>query len=297
MTRRDLADLLLLAALWGASFLFMRVAAPEFGALALAFVRVAGATAFLLPLLLWRRQAALVRAHWRPIAVVGLCNSALPFALYALAAQALGAGLLAIFNATAPLWTAVIASLWLKDRLPALRWLGLVIGLAGVLGLVAGKASLASGEHGISPALGIVACLAATVLYGFAANFTRRTLREVPPMAVAAGSQIGAALFLAGPAALAWPAAPPGGTAWAAAAALALACTGLAYVLYFRLIARAGAANAMTVTLLVPGFAMLWGAMLLGEAVTPAMLAGAAVVLLGTALSTGLIGGGRGRAA
>lgn len=290
MTRRDGIDLLLLAALWGGSFLFMRIAAPEFGPLALVFVRVAGASAFLLPLLVWRGEVAALRQHWRPILLVGITNSALPFACLAVAALVLNAGLMAIFNATAPLWTAVIGALWLKDRLPASRWLGLAIGFAGVLGLVAGKASLTPGEHGISPALGIAACIAATMLYGFAANYAKSRLQGVPSMAVAAGSQLGAMLCVALPAWWFWPPVSPGPAAWAAAIVLALACTGLAYVLYFRLIARAGPANAMTVTLLVPGFALLWGALALGEPLTAGMALGCAVILLGTGLSTGLIG-------
>jgi drug/metabolite transporter (DMT)-like permease len=293
VTRRDGIDLLLLAALWGGSFLFMRIAAPEFGPLALVFVRVAGASAFLLPLLMWRGEFAALRAHWRPILVVGLINSALPFACLAVAALVLNAGLMAIFNATAPMWTAVIGTLWLKDRLPGSRWLGLAIGFAGVLGLFVGKASLKPGEHGISPALGIAACMAATALYGLAGNYTKARLAGVPPMAVAAGSQFGAMLCVALPAWWWWPAVNPGAGAWAAAIVLALACTGLAYVLYFRLLASAGPANAMTVTLLVPGFAMFWGAMALGEPITASMLAGCAVILLGTGRSTGLIGGRR----
>jgi len=129
-----------------------------------------------------------------------LVNSALPFACFALAALLLSAGLSAIFNATTPLWTAVIASLSLKVRLPPSRWLGLVIGLAGMRGLAAGKASLKTGEHGISPAVGIAACIAATLLCAFAANVAKQRLGGVPPMAVAAGSQLGAMFCLALPA-------------------------------------------------------------------------------------------------
>ena len=290
MTRRDGVELLLLAALWGGSFLFMRLAAPEFGPLALVFVRVAGASALLLPLLVFRGETAALQTHWRPILVVGVTNSALPFAGFALAALVLNAGLMAIFNATAPLWAAVIGTLWLKDRLSGLRWLGLGIGFAGVLGLAAGQASLKPGKHGISPALGVAACVVATVLYGFAANYTKARLQGVPPIAVAAGSQLGAAALLALPAMWHWPATSPGAGAWGAAIVLALACTGLAYVLFFRLIANAGASNAITVTLLVPGFALLWGALALGEPLTAGTLAGCAVILLGTGLSTGLIG-------
>ncbi len=289
MNGRDVAELGLLGALWGASFLFMRLGAVEFGPLALVFVRVAGAALLLLPLLLVKGQGAALRLHWRPIAVVGLINSALPFGLYMVAALVLGAGLMAVFNATAPIWGALIAALWLGERLGPGRALGLAIGVAGVVALVWGKADLRPGVHGISPALGMAACLGATLLYGLAANYSRKRLVGVPPLAVAAGSQLAAALLLLLPAWWAWPATTPSATAWGAAAALAVACTGLAYVLYFRLIANAGAANAISVTFLVPGFAMLWGWLLLGEQPTPAMLLGCAVILLGTALSTGML--------
>jgi drug/metabolite transporter (DMT)-like permease len=294
MTRRDTADLLLLAAIWGASFLFMRLGAAEFGPVALAFVRVAGAAALLLPLMLLRRQGAAWRTHGRAIAGVGLVNSALPFLLYALAALVLTTALMSVFNATASIWGALIAWLWLKERLSPLRWLGLAIGVAGVVFLSWGKAELKAGEHGVSAAVGVAACLAATWLYGLGANLSRRWLQGVPPLAVAAGSQAAAALALAGPAALWWPAVNPSATAWAAALALALLCTGLAYILYFRLLARTGAANAMSVTFLIPAFALLWGYVALGEVPTATMLVGCAVILLGTALATGLIGPRRG---
>jgi len=290
MTRRDTVDLLLLAAIWGASFLFMRLGAAEFGPVALAFVRVAGAAALLLPLMLLRRQGAAWRTHGRAIAGVGLVNSALPFLLYAVAALALTTALMSVFNATASIWGALIAWLWLKERLSPLRWLGLAVGVAGVVFLSWGKADLRPGEHGVSAAVGVAACLAATWLYGLGANLSRRWLQGVPPLAVAAGSQAAAAVALAVPAVLWWPAVNPGAGSWAAALALSLLCTGLAYILYFRLLARTGAAKAMSVTFLIPVFALLWGYVALGEQPTGTMLAGCAVILLGTALATGLLG-------
>ncbi len=267
----------------------MRVSAAEFGPLALAFVRVAGASALLLPLLWWRGQGAALQRHWRPLLVVGLVNSALPFALYALAALVLSTGLMSIFNATSPLWGALIAWAWLHDRPSAGRALGLVIGFAGVAWLSAGKAELRPGASGVSPALGIAACMAATALYGLGVNYTRKAAATVPPLAVAAGSQLAASLLLAPLAIAAWPASPPGARAWGAAVLLALLCTGLAYVLYFRLIARVGPARAISVTFLIPAFAALWGFVFLGEVPTAEMLAGCAVILLGTALAVGAL--------
>jgi drug/metabolite transporter (DMT)-like permease len=289
MRRRDLAELLLLAAIWGASFLFMRVAAPDFGAFALVFVRVALASLVLLPLLMWQGQGAALRQHWRAIAVVGALNSAVPFVLFTLAALAINAGLSAIFNATTPLWTAIVAWWWLRDRPAPARALGLAIGFAGVLALAAGKASLQPGEHGVSAALAIAACLVAAALYGVAANVTKRHLNGVPSLALAAGSQLAAAVLVALPAWWTWPQTPPSATAWAAAVLLAVVCSGVAYILYFRLIAGLGPAGAASVTFLIPLFAVAWGWAFLGEAPTWGMAAGGAVVLLGTALATGLL--------
>lgn len=289
MTRRDIVDLLLLGAIWGASFLFMRLGAAEFGPVALAFVRVAGAALLLVPLMLLKQQGGAWRTHGRAIAGIGIINSALPFLLYAVAALALTTALLSVFNATVPIWGALIAWLWLKDQLSASRWLGLAIGVAGVVGLGWGKADLTAGQHGVSAAIGVAACLGATAFYGLGANVSRRWLQGVPPLAVAAGSQAAATLALVVPAVLWWPAVNPGATAWAAAIALSLLCTGLAYVLFFRLIARNGAATATSVTFLIPAFALLWGFLALGEVPTGTMLVGCAVILLGTALATGLL--------
>lgn len=289
MRPRDIAELLLLGALWGGSFLFMRMGAVEFGPLALVFIRVGGAAAMLLPLLLMRGEGAALRQHWRAIAVVGVLNSVLPFVLFAAAAMVLTAALMSVFNATAAIWGAVIAWLWLGEKLTATRVLGLVIGIAGVVGLAWGKADFKPGAGGISPALGIAACVVATVFYGIASNVSRRHLQGVPPMAVAAGSQAVAALVLLVPAWWAWPAQMPATSAWVGAAALSLLCTGVAYVLFFRLIANAGASQAISVTFLIPGFAMLWGWLALGEQPTQAMLIGCAVILLGTAMATGFV--------
>lgn len=289
MKRRDLVDLIVLAALWGASFLFLRVAAPDFGAVPLAAVRVFGATLFLLPLLAWRGEWGALRTHWKPLFVVGLTNSGIPFLCFSFAALSITAGLSSIFNATTPLWGALIAWLWLRDRLDGWRVLGLALGFAGVVGLAWEKASFKPGADGSTTGWAVLAVLVATMMYGFSANYTKKRLAGVPPMAIAAGSQLGSALALA-PLGLAfWPQRMPGQGAWGAAVALALLCTGIAYVLYFRLIGRVGPAKAMAVTYLIPAFAMLWGALFLGERITPAMMLGGLVILAGTALATGLV--------
>ena len=291
--QRDLIDLLILAAVWGASFLFLRIGAPEFGPVPLATVRVAGAALCLLPILLWRGEWPALRRHWKPIGLVGLTNSGLPFLGFSFAALVITGGLASIFNATTPLWGALIAWLWLHERPAGWRVAGLGLGFLGVVGLAWQKALAPAPAGDIAPGWAIAAVLAATLMYGFSANFTKKHLSGVPSMALATGSQLSSTLVLAVPGLLLWPARWPSAGAWAAALALAVLCTGLAYVLYFRLIVRIGPARAMAVTYLLPAFAMLWGALFLGEPVTPAMLAGGAVILAGTALATGLVRPGR----
>lgn len=294
MKQRDLFELLLLAALWGASFLFMRLGAADFGPLALAALRVSIAAAVLLPLLLWRAEWAVLRRHWKPIAAVGIVNSALPFLAFAYAALSINAGLASIFNATSPLWAAVIAWAWLGDRLTPSRVAGLAIGFAGVLWLAWNKASFKPGAEALGFA--VLACLGATLLYGFGASMSKRWLTGVPPMAVATGSQLAATVLLLPLGMMAWPAQPAPALAWIAVVMLGVFCTGLAYLLYFRLIAHVGPANAIAVTFLIPLFAVLWGGLFLGERLTPTMLGGGALILLGTSLATGFWAPGRRRA-
>jgi drug/metabolite transporter (DMT)-like permease len=288
MKSRDTLDLLLLAAIWGASFLLMRLAVPAFGPVALAFVRVAGAALMLLPLLMLRGEWDALKQHWKLALLVGVTNSALPFVLFGFATLSITAGLAAIFNAATPLASALLAWAWLREPMTRWRLLGLGLGLAGVVGLGGHKAGLQSGAADLQVLAAVLACLAATLLYGFSAAFARRHLQGVPAMALATGSQIGAALALAPLAALNAPASLPGPLAWTAVLGLALVCSGLAYILYFRLIGRVGPTNASAVTFLIPVFAVAWGAWLLDEPVTLAMLAGGAVIVAGTALVLGL---------
>ena len=268
----------------------MRAGASEFGPFALAAVRVAGSLAFLVPLVLWRREGGVVVRHWRALLVVGVANSAIPFLCFGYAALSLPAGVLAVFNASTPLMGAVIAWLWLKDRMTPPRAVGLAIVFAGVVWLVwmrSGAALTAGlGLHAASPML---ACLAATLGYGFSASFTKRYLTGVPPVAAAAGSQIAATVCLAGPAIVWWPAQMPSAHAWGAALLLAVLCTGIAYVMFFRLISQIGPAKAISVTFMIPLFAALWGFLFLHEPVSLDMVLSCAVILLGTALTTGVL--------
>ncbi|PKO41803.1 MAG: EamA family transporter [Betaproteobacteria bacterium HGW-Betaproteobacteria-3] len=282
-------DFVLLAAIWGSSFLFMRLAVVEFGALPTAAVRVAIAAAFLLPILLWKRQGAVLVRHWKPVFLVGLLNSGIPFACYAFALLYITTGLSAILNATVPLFGAVVAWLWLRDRPNASRALGLVIGFAGVALLASGKASFKPDASGVASGWAVVACLVATLCYGISASFTKRYLGGLPPLVTATGSQIGATLGLTLPALWLWPAQTPGAGAWLALVVVGVLCTGIAYILYFRLIENAGPARALAVTFLVPVFALVYGVLLLGETITPLMIGSGLVIIVGTSLSTGLV--------
>ena len=285
MTPRQRFDLILLAALWGGSFMFMRYATPEFGAFALVWLRVAIAAGCLLPLLLWRKQMGILWENAVAMTLLGIFSTALPFVLIAWAMLSLTSGLASILNATTPIFTAIMAAWWLRDRLDKSRMLGLAIGFAGVLLLAADKAEFHVGGSGWA----LVAMLLATLSYGFGANLTRRHLSHVPPLANAAGSQLVSAVVLLPLAVWWWPETVPSTGAWLAVLALGIGCTALAFMLFFRLIAQVGAARAITVTFLIPVFGIVWGGLFLHESVTLSMLLGGSVVVLGTALATGVL--------
>lgn len=284
-----LGEFIFLSSLWGASFLFTRIAVVEFGTLPTVGLRVALASLFLLPLLLRSADWPAFKRHWRPVLLVGIINAAIPFSLFAWAVVYIPTGLSSILNATVPLFGALVAWAWLGDRPGASRTLGLVIGFIGVALLTWGKASFTPNASGFSPAWGVAACLLATISYAVSASYTRRYLTGLNPLMSATGSQIGAALGLAIPSLLLWPSQPPSATAWGALLALGVLCTAVAYVLYFRLIDRLGPARAITVTFTIPVFAVFYGVALLGETVTPWMLFCGAIVLCGTALATGVV--------
>jgi drug/metabolite transporter (DMT)-like permease len=287
-------EFVLLAALWGSSFLFTRLGAAEFGIVPTAGLRVLLAALFLLPVFLVKGVWADFRARAKAILFVGLLNSGIPFMLFAFAVMHITTGLTSILNATVPLTGALVAWLWLKDRPGGSRMLGLAIGFAGVTLLVVGKSGFsATGVAGAGSAgitlLAMGACLVATLCYGLAASFTKRHLTGAHPLATATGSQIGASLGLAVPTMWFWPAEPVSFTAWAAVAAVALLCTSIAYILFFHIIEQAGPSKALTVTFLVPVFALGYGALFLSETITPWMVGCGLVIICGTALSTGLV--------
>lgn len=284
MTLRDAALLVLLAAIWGSSFLFMRLAGPELGAAPLAWLRVTVAAAFLGTLLLARREAPDLAGRWRPMALMGLTNTAAPFLLLTWATVQLSAGYGALLNATTPLWGALLGTLFFGLQAGRALLGGLVLGFLGVALLVVGKLD----ELGPKAVLPVLAGLLATACYGHAAHFARSGFPGLGPLGLAFGSQLLASLWLAPAAFATWPAQPPSPLAWASVAVLGIVCTALAYLIYFGLIRRIGPTRATTVTYLAPVFGVGWGVGLLGEPLTLPMLLGGAVVLAGVAVAARL---------
>ncbi len=280
MRPADVARLVALAAIWGASFIFIRVLAPVLGPVITAALRVLIAGGALVA---WSRltgfDAQLAR-HWRAYAIIGIVNSSLPFVLYAFAALYLPASYSVIFNSVAPLFAAFLAALFLADPLTSRKLAGLAAGAAGVA-LVSGAGPVMTGD-GFAAA--VAACLAAAFCYAASGVYIKRRAASAPPMGIAAWSQIFAGVALLPLA----PFAPVRGTIdfviVANVLALSLVCSAIAYRLYFRLVADIGPTRALTVTFLMPLFGMLWGALFLDEAITGPMLAGCALIVGGVAL-------------
>jgi drug/metabolite transporter (DMT)-like permease len=275
LTRADVARLTLLGAIWGASFLFVRIVSPAIGPVLTADLRmlVAGVA-----LLAWFRLTGFDpqwRRWLREYTIAGLLTSGIPFLLFAYSALSLTAGQMSVLNATSPMWGALMAAALLGERLRARRVAGLGLGVAGVA-LIARP-----GGDGL-PLLPVAACLGAAWCYGFTGAYLKRWARAAPARGMAVGTQISAGVLMLPLVALAPPAEPPSALIAAAVLALGLVCGAIAYLLYFRLIQDVGPAGALTVTYLTPLFGMLWGALFLGEALTVWMLGGAALVIAGT---------------
>lgn len=271
-------ELAVLGAIWGASFLFMRVAAPEFGPFALVEVRLALGALVLMPFLVRARGQFPLRL-WPKLALIGAINSAAPFILFAWAAERAPAGIGAITNAMTVLFTALVGFLFFGEKIGMRRALALVAGFAGVVVLASGKTA------GESVGLAVAAGCAASFLYGIGINLVRRHLTGLPPAAVASAT-LSCASALTLPFAFAtWPANAVTTASWLSAAALGIVCTGLAFVSYYRLIARIGASRASTVTYLIPLFGVAWAWWLLDEPLTWTMAIAGAVILGSVAIS------------
>ncbi len=285
MKTKDIQALLLLAGLWGGSFLFIRLAVPVLGPIFLMLLRVLIAGLALLLYALASHTSLEVAKRWKHYLIIGLLNSALPFTLIATAELHLTAGYGAILNATSPLFGALVAALWIKEALTPPKVVGLLLGLGGV-GVLVGWSPL---EFSPALVLSIAASLAGAFFYGLASVYARLNFQGLSSVALATCSQLAASLWLLPFTPFALPSVVPSLTVILAVLALALFSTALALLLYFYLIASAGPTRALTVTFLVPGFGILWGAALLGEAITLGTLVGFGIILAGTGFVTGLI--------
>ncbi|WP_163560398.1 DMT family transporter [Halomonas sp. NO4] len=285
MSPADTLRLLLLSSLWGLSFIFMRVAVPEFGPVPLILVRMGVGALFLVPLLLSVRYLRLVWENRSRLFLLGLVNHVLPFSLLALATTRLEAGFTSLINATTPIFTALLGALFFATPILRQQYLGLALALFGVYVLSADRLDFALGGDGWF----ILAVLGATFCYGIAGNYSKTYLAHLPVRVLAAGSTAMSALILLVPGLILWPAEPVSGLAWANALALAVLSTTAAFLLYFGLIASAGATATSTVTFLVPVSALVWGFVLLGERLSLQVLAGMAITLAGTAIATRMI--------
>jgi drug/metabolite transporter (DMT)-like permease len=279
----DVLLLLALSAIWGSSFIFMRYLAPVIGPVATADMRMFLAGVFLALFFIVTRFKPEWRKNWKHFLLIGLLNSAIPFVLYSAAALYLPASMEAIFNSMSPMFGAIFGAIWLGERFTARKVAGLLLGIGGVVVM----SSLGRLPGGLATVLAIVACIIAPMCYGLAGVYIKRKASSVKPMAIAGGSQLlgGLALmpflFIA----------PPAASAVTPRVALivvafALLCSAIAYLIYYRLIADVGPTKALTVTFLIPVFAMLWGLLFLGETVTWSMGLGAAIILAGTFLVT-----------
>lgn len=282
----DIAGLLTLALLWGCAYLFMRSAVPEFGPVPMVSLRMLIAALVLLPVLIARRGWPQVRRNLGTLAIMGLPFTALPFLMLAFASLALIAAKVAILQATAPLFAALVGHLWLNERIGRLRMLGLAIGFAGVVLLVWGRFEMTL--TGTGPA--ILAALAASAIWGLSGNFARVRMAGIDPIAMTFGNLGIAGLSLLPFAILWWPEQAPSLRAWLEVLFLGVASSGLGFMLYFWLLKRIGAVRAISVTFLNPPVAMVAGALYLGEGITLQMFIGCAVILVGTALGLGLVG-------
>lgn len=269
---RTALEMLVLGGIWGGSFLFMRVAAPHFGPAPLVQIRLTLGALVLLPFLV-RARRQLTRSHWLRFIVVGALSSAVPFLLFAWAAERAPAGIGAIANSMTALFATLVAFACFGEKIGRWRGMAMVTGFVGVAVLASGDTS------GAGVTLAATAGTLAALCYAIAANLIKHYLADVPATAVASGTLLCSAIMVLPVSLLTWPSTPVPAASWASAVLLGALCTGMAYGLYFRLIGRVGASRATTVTYLVPLFGVAWAWLFLGEPVTPTMAVSGALIL------------------
>lgn len=275
----DYITLILLGAIWGASFLFMRVASPEMGPIGLVAVRMVSAALFLLPLWLVADHFKLIKNNWKWLLAIAMLNNVIPFGLLAFSSTRLEAGFTSLLNATTPVWTAFVGFAFFADRITRQQIFGLLLAFLGVFILSADQMSFTSD----GPGWAILAGLIATFCYGLSMHIVKHHLHSVAPMAISVGAVTFSALILILPGVMFWPSQDVSAVAWISAMLLGVVCTAIAFLLFFPLIKRTGPMISATITFLVPVFAITWGVLLLDEALTTQMLLGMLVTFSGTA--------------
>ena len=288
MRPADLARLVALAAMWGASYLFMRFAVPHLGPVLLIELRVLLAGAALAAFLYATGGSIDWARHWAPFLFVGAVGLALPFVLIAEALTAIDASTAAILNALSPLFATLVAASWLREPVTPAKALGIALCIAGTAVLVGWTPRPMGGHELFAAGLSVLA----TAIYGYTIVFTKVKLKGASPLGTAAATLLFAGLALLPAVPFTSPPQPLAqapALAWLAVAGLALVSTTVAFIFYYRLIADVGPVKAITVTLLVPIFGMLWGVLFLGEPLTPGRIAGCAIILAGCGLILGLL--------
>jgi drug/metabolite transporter (DMT)-like permease len=280
VSSKELGALFLLGAIWGASFLFIRVAVPTLGPFMLMELRVGLAAAALTPYAFAVSRLPALRTRWQEFLIIGGLNAAIPFTLIAAAEITLTSSLAAILNSTTPLFAAVVAAAWIGEALTLRKVVGLLLGVVGVATLV-----------GLDPVslnreilLSVGAMLVASCSYALGGVYAKRTFEGVPSLAMATGQQAGAAVLLLPFATATLPQEAPSPSVALSVVGLALLCTAVAYLLYFYLIANAGPTKTLTVTFLIPVFGLIFGVLLLEEPFGLGTLVGLGVILVGVAL-------------
>jgi drug/metabolite transporter (DMT)-like permease len=280
MSRRDVSLIVALSLIWGASFMFIRVADRQFDPSALVWFRVLFGCAVLVPVLLvasGRGGLRQARAAWLPILVVGLVNTAAPFMLFSWAETRIDSSLAAILQASAPIFTVLIAVRFFHERVSGTRWAGILAGFAGVAVVV--------GSPGHGDMLASLAVVLAALCYALGSTISSRVLAGTEPLVIAAGSTVAAALVMTPFGATHLPAGVPGWKESASVVTLGIVGTGIAYIILFALLRSAGPSRTILVTYLIPGVALVYGVLLLGEPLEGAYVAGLALILAGVMLA------------
>jgi drug/metabolite transporter (DMT)-like permease len=284
MSARDALELILLSAVWGSSFLLLRISSPVFGPIFLVEMRVLTALIVLLPICIYLGKHREIFSNWKIILIVSLTNMSVPFCMFAFAVLFLSAGFASILNATVPFFSAIIAFLLFSQRMTLSGVIGLIIGFIGVAVLVFDPGNtIFEGRSLLAVAIALVACF----FYGLAINLVANKLQNVSGLAITTGSLFYSSILLLPFAIWQRPEIMPEGSIWLSVVVLGVFCTGIAYIVFYRLIAKIGSHQAIMTTYLVPLFSLLWGNIFLAEDITLFMGFGCILILFGVALTTG----------